>query len=220
MKIDPAVIDKIRKILALAENNSSLEEAETAALFVQRLLLQHGLSLAEVRDDGNGGKTVEEARPEQVEYRHVPWWVKSLASIISRNFRCEAIIRTHPGGNRSLFFIGLAQDVEVASLTYNRIKTAYNASLRRFIQENRVMDTAEKNDYTEGFLSGLRRKFTEQVEEYALVLAQDPLVREHIQSMGLRKGRKSAITRTFSRRAWETGHKDGRAAGDRPKPLT
>lgn len=49
-------IDKVRKLLALALNNSNIEEASAAALMAARLIEQHGFSV--------GGERVTMPQPE------------------------------------------------------------------------------------------------------------------------------------------------------------
>ena len=49
-------IEKIKKLLALAGNNPSEEEAQAAMLKAQELLLQNGLTMEEVTSHGEPAK--------------------------------------------------------------------------------------------------------------------------------------------------------------------
>ena len=73
LRVDAATIEKIRKVLAKAANNPSVEEAQTAAGIAQRLLLRHGLTVGEVVDDGDQNKekekVVTEVAPDRGEHR-------------------------------------------------------------------------------------------------------------------------------------------------------
>lgn len=112
------IIEKVRKILAKANNNPSMEEAETVMLIAQRIMVENNLCI----DDVNLTE-VNEIRKEAIEVKlsdkmRLSWWEKNLSGIIAKNFRClrEAIWRyllkeaysayfrkgkTHAGGNRS-----------------------------------------------------------------------------------------------------------------------
>jgi hypothetical protein len=59
MSAPESIIDKVRKLLALSHGTPNEGEAETAMAIAQRLLLEHGLTLADAAAAGDAGFTLE-----------------------------------------------------------------------------------------------------------------------------------------------------------------
>jgi hypothetical protein len=92
--IDPQVIAKIQKLMALtAERGASEHEAEIAAGHVQRLLAEHNLTLAAIEasgaDTGAGGKRTKEAINRRQVYR----WQRTLMGATAQLNFCLALER-------------------------------------------------------------------------------------------------------------------------------
>lgn len=59
--MEEKIIEKIRKCLALANNNPSEEEAKAAALMAQKLLAKYNISLVDVEQlEGKSEEIIEE----------------------------------------------------------------------------------------------------------------------------------------------------------------
>jgi hypothetical protein len=180
-EIDESILRKVRKALALAGNNPSEQEAQTAMLMAQRIMAQYGLSIGdvEVHQDQHKRNVVHKAATE---YRKNRWWKKRLSAIIAENFRCYSY-NNHRGGASQIRFIGLESDVALAIEVFNYACEAIQYHSTKYRQEmknrghyrdvNRMV-----NDYLNGYLSGLHQKFKEQVQQnnWGLVLVKDALV--------------------------------------------
>ncbi len=81
------VIDKVRKLLALAGNNPSQEEAECAMLKAQEILLSNGLHMSDVETKDEAKEAVEDA--VKVGTR-IFTWHDHLGNIVAENHRCKA----------------------------------------------------------------------------------------------------------------------------------
>ena len=114
--MEERIIEKIRKCLALANNNPSEEEAKAAALQAQKLLAKYNISMADVTE-------LEQEVEEIVEV--ATWfkdivkgvaraWKYELADIVARNFRCKHFFY----GKRAVVFYGHKTDAEAASEVY------------------------------------------------------------------------------------------------------
>ena len=84
---DPKILARIQKLLALSTSNFK-EEAESALLKAQKLMLQHGVSSAEISFDSAAHEPVVE---REVYHAQTPLWHGRLAAVLASNFRCRTI---------------------------------------------------------------------------------------------------------------------------------
>lgn len=137
-------------------------------------------------------------------------WQKPLASIISKNFRCEAILL---GGNDVAFF-GIKTDAEAAKAVFEYLYKLIRKNskvVQREVAEEHGGQHGESTSYVRGFLAGLQRKFDEQCT--ALMIVTPPEVtqkfHEEFRNLTPAKGRMANVT---SGAAFQRGMVDGRAA--------
>ena len=141
------------------------------------------------------------------------WWKKSLASIISNNFRCKSFTSFRTANTR-ICIIGLEEDVNIATEIYNCAVRTVEHQSKLYVKLNKKngKSTGLKNDFIIGWLSGLEDKFKKQVEsckEYGLILVKDALVVAEIEKMKLRTGQRSKITANRNEDARNAGYKSG-----------
>jgi len=101
-----SVIEKITKLLALSENNPSVNEAAAAAAMAQKLMLEHKLSLSELEMDAEEDEPVIEHDVLRDEGGRSPrqWKITLLCAIAANNF-CRTVYwsaRFHVGDNKHL----------------------------------------------------------------------------------------------------------------------
>lgn len=212
------IIDKIRKVLAMTKSTYK-EEAEAALLKAQELMAQHGLTMSEVElpDKESQMQVVDTCIYEK---RKTAWYEKQLGLVIANNFRCHV----YNGIGRGIYFIGLADDVEVAREVFiyalNTMLYLAGEYVKRE-KERHWYNRGLKNDYLTGFIAGLNAKFKEQVESngYALVLVKDALVVQAVEDKKLRKGRGSQHITGGSHGAWTAGYKDGKSFNEKKKMI-
>lgn len=171
---DEKIRRRIQKALALASNNPSEEEANTALLMAQRLMLEHGYE----DKDFELGEKKEIVQKEVTDYKKLFWYEKDLATIISENFRCHMWWSGYGNKNKIIFF-GLKKDVEIASDVYNYAFTYMQHLCKQYVDEFVTEGKRQaRNDYRLGFITGLEEKLKEQVQEYGLILVKDPEVQD------------------------------------------
>ena len=141
------------------------------------------------------------------------WWKKSLASIISNNFRCKSFTSFRTVNTR-ICIIGLEEDVNIATEIYNcAVRTVeYQSKMYVKLNKKNGKTTGLKNDFIIGWLNGLEDKFKKQVEsvkEYGLILVKDALVVAEVEKMKLRTGQRSKITANRDENARSAGYKSG-----------
>ena len=182
------ILDRVKKLLALSENNPSEEEAESAMLTVQRLLAKYGLAMSDV-EEMETPETDEPVITEEASHlKRIPWWHAGLANIIARNFRCECLLMRQRRGRTLLFtyvrFYGHPKDAAVCKEVYQYAVRYADWASHVYVEQCKRMrgpikTTGIKNDFLSGFLSGLQEKFQKQVKEnnWQLVVVSDEAVK-------------------------------------------
>lgn len=183
------LIERVRKLMRLAEGTNRQGEAEAALLAAQKLLVEHGLSMVEVKD--TGGRPAPEAVDDTAvaaAYALEQWKIR-LAVIVANNFRCECYLHRHwemdrPRARREIRFIGVKSDAEVAGVVFQSAAKAAEHLCRLHLAERRhewgYKVNPVRNSFFQGFNRGLADKFHDQVAKnnWALVLVKDPRVKE------------------------------------------
>lgn len=111
MENNNPIIEKIRKLLALA-NSSNEHEAALAASHAQRLLSEHNLAMADIESEQ---KPQSADKVEATVSKTLPKWVRYLSAGVCTAFDCQAI--HHPALGK-MTFIGVGADVQVAAYTF------------------------------------------------------------------------------------------------------
>lgn len=101
------VVERIKKLLRLADRNNSPEEAALAAMRAQELMAQHSLSLAEIELAGGDSATAEPIGETEIgrtgKGRNRSHWQGQLSCFVAESMNCA----THWRGNH-LVIIGRA----------------------------------------------------------------------------------------------------------------
>lgn len=178
-----SIKEKIRKLLALSDDNPSDAEGYEAFKKAQELMVQYKLEQKDISDN----KEQECIRRKTVvKYgtRSSDHYINDLATVIAQNFCCINYIST-PRGTQSHYicFMGLKDDVSIAE---EILATAVSNVIRGY---NRVYkDVCKfhgfdylpakyfnpiKTGYVDGYVSGLRDALEDQKaknQEWGLVL--------------------------------------------------
>ena len=129
-----SVIEKIKKTLALAENNTNEHESRAAMLHAQRLLAKHGLSMKDVSTaDVPSKKDVVENKTEASQK---VWWTGRLASIVAENFKCF-IYNSFYGRSHSIVFVGIKEDAEIAKTVFQFAKTSVEYYAKKYVNKKK-----------------------------------------------------------------------------------
>ena len=188
-------IDKIRKLLALAQSDNA-GEAENALLFARKLMAEYKLTERDVADAKKPGKLTHEVYHEQTFSELVNIWMFPLAKVIAENHCCAACFDFRRGSKvKYVRFTGLDDDPQVAIvlfdyavqhiLTMSKQNRKNNLGWMTNQKYKNAQDRAFTQSYAEGFTAGLATKYREQfiekngeVTETALVLIKPVEVKE------------------------------------------
>ncbi|WLR52445.1 DUF2786 domain-containing protein [Bacillus tianshenii] len=219
------IIKKIKGLLSLSENNSNEDEAQSAFLMAQKLMLKNNISLNEVKLEENK----ENIDSGQVTiHKQLYWWERHLANVMGENFRVKSYInrkklKGETKRKKAICFLGYESDVKLAKEMYMLAYEAITTLSKIYVEEyyiahktNRLkrITIALKNSYMLGFLEGLEQKFQEQFEqmkkeENALMVLVPEEVKEEYKKQVTGKGTPFRIPSVQESNAYTKGYKDG-----------
>lgn len=134
MELDK-IIDRIRKLLRMAADTSSPNEAAIAAGRARKLMDQHQISLADLREsNGFGFEKIDKP------YRFMPVWKNILSVAVAKFNDCRSCIVTewqtiNNSYAKRLMFQGFEADVAVATAMYDYLTSTVDRLCARYIAE-------------------------------------------------------------------------------------
>ena len=229
LSVDERVLHKVRALLNLARNGGDPEsnEAQTALLMAQRIMAENGLNEVEVDDNPEEIQKKEILDDYATDFEKLSWWKKSLGRVIAQNFRCFSYLNKCKGYTR-LAFMGLKHDTEIAIIAFSFATDYIRLGADLFMKAYRKdyllrtggrpsisQQRGVRNNYVEGWISGLEAQYADQVskEGWGLVLTKDALVTQTYKNMDLKRGKSSQHTRRESpagQTAYAKGYSDGK----------
>lgn len=163
------ILEKIKKLFELANNNPSAEEAKSAALKAQELMTQYHITAIEL--DNIDLDKVEEI--EEVAVNLAPKkWKYDLARICAPNFRCQFFYF----GKKILIFYGHKTDATIAAETFKYLFKVGDALGKRLYYEAKCAFKDTTNVYNScvmGFCAGVREALAEQSKALMVIVPED-----------------------------------------------
>lgn len=154
MEHTDCIIEKIRKLLRLAERAGTPEEAQTASARACQLLYKYKINRYEIGSVSEKREIAE----VQVEHSFNPKTQNFgilLSEQIAKNFACECAFQKNYHKKRiTPVFYGWREDAEIA-------KVVYENALAKIINLTRYKDPRGKEMFSFGFVEGMIKKFEE-----------------------------------------------------------
>ena len=211
--------DKIAKLLALAGNNSSENEAQAALLRARKLMAEYKLRPEECQKTETA-KVVQSLSGISVTARKYSW-AANLSAVIAEHYCCIAY-RCHVKGKQmqDIGFVGLEDDFEVCVRIFRYAFDCVKQTSDEIFAENASYypaDIRRKNAeaYGYAFCNGLQEAFDAQKEEHqewGLVMMVPQAVKDT--EIGKTKPKPyGSARRAFDGSSLEArvrGHEDGR----------
>lgn len=141
--------ETIRRLLQMTvENGASIQEAETAAAAIRRLLDKHGLTIEEIRAKHDQSQHGVEAASHDTQWRRLPLWVKGLGASVAEGLDCRML---HRGEN--ILFLGFPPEPAVALYLFRVLSLELPRAADR---QGRFLGFAgdELRDWKDSFLRG------------------------------------------------------------------
>lgn len=182
------IIEKIKKLLALA-NSSNEHEAALAAGHAQRLLSEHNLAMADIEASHKPDKA---DRVETAVSKSLPKWVRHLSAGISVAFDCQAV--HHPATGK-MTFIGVGADVQIAVYAFTYLDRTVRKLCSAYMKQHVTPAIAGRHrelmrqSYYLGAVSTITGRLKEQkiqtpVTTGALVPVKEGLIRQAMNEIG------------------------------------
>lgn len=183
-----AIIDKIKKLLALA-NSCNEHEAALAAAHAQRLLAAHNLAMADI----SAAERPHQADKVETDVaRSLPKWVRHLSAGVSNAFDCQAL--HHPASGK-MTFIGVGADVQIAAYTFSYLQQTVRRLCTAYLKQHAGAQIAGRqrellrHSYYLGAVSTITRQLQDQKKQTpitpgALVPIKEGLIKKAMDEIG------------------------------------
>lgn len=211
MKHKEDIVEKIKKLLALADENknNSDEEAKSAMLMAQKLMAKYDISVEEVE-----GQEEPEYSHEMCEHKWDYAYRVPLAQVLSKNFRCM-----NYRCGKKIVFMGHPSDAKICKATFEFAYSFIQKRGNQIYNKRYSMGYNTKgvfNSYANGFISGLKEALDTQCVALAIVTPPDVVSKfEDISKDWKRKSSKRLEVNDYE--SWREGHKDGKKFMDKDK---
>ena len=182
------IIEKIKKLLALA-NSSNEFEAALAAAHAQRLLSAHNLAMADIE----GSHKPDKADKIEIEAtKTLPKWFRHLSAGVSNAFDCQVI---HQPSKGTMSFIGVGADAHIAAYTFTylvrTVKKLCSTYMKSHVSHRITGRNREllRQSYYLGLVTTINDRLREQkvctpVTPGALVPVKEALIRQTMNEIG------------------------------------
>lgn len=180
--IDPKVIDKIQKLLALGSNNGNEAEANSAMRKAAEIAEANNLSLSDVSPKGEVSNINKQGLV--MGDKSSSMWTYQLANVIGRTCDTFPIVDKMKG---QIIFVGTKGDLDMALWYFNLIR------IRTLMSSKQFKSVKERNSFGVGVVSKisdrLREMYSKVQEEIrtettkALVLVKKEEVEKAVHSM-------------------------------------
>ena len=122
MAVDERIVEKIQKLLNLADGNSSPEETASAVAMASKLAARHNIELADIGELGDEPMAEETfgvaGSHRDGDLKNVSLWQGQLGKVIADGFGCCAVWRRSPKGigekRARMLIVGHKEDVAAA----------------------------------------------------------------------------------------------------------
>jgi hypothetical protein len=152
--MDAKILDKIRKLLALAKGNPNQGEMETALEIAQRLMLEHGIDESDVSGPGLDGPLGDDWIAVDCDWRSKRGWVRTAriaGSIVQGFFSANPMVGRALDGATFCRLFGHRADVPLACHVFVYVER----TLRTMAEAYVAGGGASRDDYLTGVHHGL-----------------------------------------------------------------
>lgn len=158
------VIDKITKLLALANDKPDENECKVALLMAQKFMMKYHISEDMLVTEKDRITSYMAFHPEMKGYR------VDLAVILAPNYRCKTFIR-----NGYIFFMGEDSDAKICKAAFEfAYKNIKRDATRKEEEVRNIYGTAKgvHNSFALGYIKGIKSVLDEQSRALMVVVPQ------------------------------------------------
>lgn len=200
------MINKIKKMMALAENNPSEEEALAAALQAHKLMIKYNIheddvALEEIKDD------IISVFSQQKHNSGLHKWREQLAVSIAQAFRCKCYL-----SGKDVVFRGYREDATIALEVYLMLYSVgdkLGSKAYKKQMEETGSGKGAYNSVTIGFLHGVKDALNEQCTALMVVTPKE-VEEEYVEfSKNFKQGR-AAHFGSINTELYKEGYEEGK----------
>jgi hypothetical protein len=115
-----SIIEKIKKLRALAGNNNSVEEVATATRLAEELIQKHQLEDAELEISFGSTEQVLEDQEALTDWKlRQTIWQNSLLSCLCQAYNCEGVLKQTKDGSLAFYAIGRPSNISTLRYQYS-----------------------------------------------------------------------------------------------------
>lgn len=152
--MNESLIQKLKKLLALAGNNPSQQEAEAALSKAQSLAIENGIDLALI---GSNEQEDSVVRDDMEFGKRLPVVNVYITNVLTKFFNVRIISTGSRYGGRKLIFVGKQSDINTAKYVYTWLSDTMVSCWHNYYKKNDVA-LSHKQSYLFGFYNGLVSK--------------------------------------------------------------
>lgn len=208
--VSEKILNRIKNLLDLANNNPNEHEALAASLKAQELLAKYNLDVADLADESEKDKIDSVTWMPEKDYNYMNWRYE-LAGVVARNFCCKMYLL---GGTKGIVFYGFSKDAQIAHQVFSYLFKAGNKLADKYYNECKKLGKPTKgvaNDYLRGFTEGIASALDKQCTALMLVVPKE--VNESFEKMTSGWGHKTTrLKGSGSQDARNRGIQDGKDA--------
>lgn len=150
------IIERLKKLLALAGYNPSQAEAEAAMAKAQAVAIEHGIDLAMIGENQSESET--KIIREDMEFgQRLPTVNTYVCNILIDFFNVKIIVSGGRYNGRKLIFVGKRDDIHTAKYIYSWLADTMVRCWHNY-QRSTGAVVAHKQSYLFGFSNGLSNK--------------------------------------------------------------
>lgn len=201
------ILNKIKNLFDLANNNLNEHEALAATLKAQQLMAKYHIDAAAL--DGNEQPEFFHAIYRNSEKHEMKKWKLKLAPIVAKNFCCKLYV-----SGTSMVFFGYKKDAEIAKEVFGFLYSAGNKGAVRCYNEHRKAGKSTKgvmNTYLAGFADGIQKELDKQCTALMVVTPKEVEDKFAAISAGW-KSKSSSMNITYDANTYSQGFTDGKDA--------
>lgn len=155
------IIDKIKKLLALAADNPDSPESQSAGEKAAALMAKHNIGCEEIKigDDEHNQNQIKEEEIRTTAKAHSEW-ENLLGGLLARIFDCDRYSTTYNKDLKTRTFIGTPSDLALLTWYYKyiRLRVAKKA-------EEMFTTIRDKNEFGMSAIMALRPRFEEMYKQ-------------------------------------------------------
>lgn len=201
------IINKIKNLFDLANNNPNEHEALAAALKAQELMAKYNVQLEQIKEESAESRKITTEIHKQTGKHEMKNWKYGLAGIIAKNFRCKTFCY-----GSDVAFYGYEEDAKIALQVFAYLYEVGNKFAIKYYnncKKNGLPTKGAMNTYLIGFRAGVKSVLEKQCTALMIVVPEEVSAKYDIIIADARKVTHN-VSNNGDTRAYDAGKRDGK----------